>query len=221
MGKVKNESYVTVQGWMANELGLKGNELLIYAIIYGFSQDGENHFTGSLCYLSNWTNSTKQGVSKALKSLVNKGYLCKVDKVVNGVKFCEYYAKQSCGVCNKVAQGMQQSCIGGMQQSLTNNIDIYNIDNNLEREGEKQKRFSAPTLEDVKNYIAEMGYNMNAERFVDYYTANGWKVGKNNMKDWRAAVRGWNSRENVYSKQKQNGGYYKQIAQNKYNDLPF
>lgn len=56
---------------------------------------------------------------------------------------------------------------------------------------EPPKRFTAPTLEDVKAYCEERKNNVDAERFIDYYTANGWKVGKNPMKDWKAAVRSW------------------------------
>ena len=51
--------------------------------------------------------------------------------------------------------------------------------------------FNPPTEEEVKAYCLERKNNVDAERFVDYYTANGWKVGKNPMKDWRAAVRTW------------------------------
>ena len=56
----------------------------MYAIIYGFSQDGETRFTGSLQYLADWTNSTKQSCIKCLKSLVEKGYIIKHEKIVNG-----------------------------------------------------------------------------------------------------------------------------------------
>ena len=52
-------------------------------------------------------------------------------------------------------------------------------------------RFTPPTLEEVKAYCAERRNNVDAQRFVDYYTSNGWLVGKNKMKDWRAAVRTW------------------------------
>ena len=48
-----------------------------------------------------------------------------------------------------------------------------------------------PTIEDVKAYCNERGNRVDPERFIDYYTANGWKVGKNPMKDWKAAVRTW------------------------------
>lgn len=130
--KVKSENFVTIQGFMVKDLKLKGNELLIYAIIYGFSQTEGQVFNGSLQYLADWTNSTKQGVSKSLKLLVEKGCLQKNEKYINGVKFCEYYATKFNRVLNKVDGGMQQSLIGGIKQSLTNNIDIYKIDNNIE-----------------------------------------------------------------------------------------
>ena len=90
MSKVKNNVYVVIQGWYINELKLKGNELMVYSIIYGFCQDGESRFTGSLQYLADWTNSTKQGVMKVLKSLVEKKLIIKSEKFINNVKFCEY-----------------------------------------------------------------------------------------------------------------------------------
>lgn len=66
-------------------------------------------------------------------------------------------------------------------------------------------RFVPPTVEDVALYCAERRSHVNAEKFVDYYTANGWKVGKNPMKDWRAAVRQWERSEfteNDYQREK-------------------
>lgn len=51
--------------------------------------------------------------------------------------------------------------------------------------------FVPPTIEEVQAYITEKGYHISAEKFVDYYTSNGWQVGKNKMKDWKAAVRNW------------------------------
>lgn len=54
------------------------------------------------------------------------------------------------------------------------------------------KRFVKPSLEEVTAYVNEHGYKVDPERFMDYYEANGWKVGKNAMKDWKATVRNWN-----------------------------
>ena len=52
-------------------------------------------------------------------------------------------------------------------------------------------RFAPPTTEDVRQYIAEKGYQVDAERFVDFYASKNWMVGKNKMADWKAAVRNW------------------------------
>lgn len=59
------------------------------------------------------------------------------------------------------------------------------------RESKKRKRFTPPTLEEVQDYCRERDNNVDANRFIDYYTSNGWLVGKNKMKDWKAAVRTW------------------------------
>lgn len=83
-----------------------------------------------------------------------------------------------------------------------NDNDNVNVNDNV-NENEKEKsayalkkkreqvRFHAPTLSEVKDYCTERGNGVDAQRFIDYYTSNGWKVGKNSMKDWKAAVRTW------------------------------
>lgn len=58
-----------------------------------------------------------------------------------------------------------------------------------------RKRFEPPSVEEVDAYITEQNYHVDAQRFVDYYTSNGWKVGKNPMKDWKAAVRTWERKD--------------------------
>ena len=155
--KVKRENYICVHGWMVIDLGLKGNELLVYACIYGFSQAEDQVFSGSLQYLADWTNSTKQGVMKCLKSLVGKGYIIKGEKMINGVKFCEYHATKLNGVCNKVERGMQQSLMCGIKQSLPNNIVSDNTENNIGNNKESKK---AP-LKSFDELID--GYTENAE----------------------------------------------------------
>lgn len=56
-------------------------------------------------------------------------------------------------------------------------------------------RFTPPTLEEVKAYIAERGYTVNADAYFNHYESIGWKVGKNTMKNWRASVGKWQSQE--------------------------
>lgn len=186
--KVNNENFICIQGWMINELGLKGNELIIYAIIYGFSQAEGQVFNGSLQYLAEWTNSTKQGVIKNLKSLVDKGYIVKKEKMLNNVKFCEYYATKLNGVLNKVEWGGKQSLMGGIKQSLPNNININNIRNNKKYiyYGEYQNVFF--TEEQYKKLINEFpdDYKERIEKLSGYMQSTGKKY-----KDCLATIRNW------------------------------
>jgi hypothetical protein len=69
---------------------------------------------------------------------------------------------------------------------------ISSTDNSTGTAVPKQpKRFKPPSVDEVRAYCRERKNQVDAEKFVDYYTSNGWKVGKNNMKDWKAAVRTW------------------------------
>lgn len=70
------------------------------------------------------------------------------------------------------------------------------------KESKKKSRFAPPSILEVQNYIQEKGYTVNADAFMAYYESNGWKVGKNPMKDWKAALRTWQSREKEKSSAK-------------------
>lgn len=68
--------------------------------------------------------------------------------------------------------------------------------NPKERNTRVATRFTPPSVEEVQAYCTERGNNVDAQRFCDFYTSKGWKIGKNSMQDWRSAVRTWERREN-------------------------
>lgn len=74
---MQSKNFIVIHGWMINELNLKGNDLLVYALIYGFSQTDNQYYTGSLDYLAEWCNSTKQGIIKNLENLLSKDLIVK------------------------------------------------------------------------------------------------------------------------------------------------
>ena len=74
------------------------------------------------------------------------------------------------------------------------------INNPIEDKG-KTKRFAKPSPQEIKDYIEEKNLNVNPDQFYDYYESNGWMIGRNHMKDWKAALRQWNAREPSYSMQ--------------------
>ncbi len=87
-----------------------------------------------------------------------------------------------------------------------NALDKNKIREDIEEDKESikkaSKRFSPPSIDEVKAYCLERNNNVDAERFIDHYTANGWKVGKNSMKDWKAAVRTWEKTSDAKPAQK-------------------
>ena len=95
---------------MRTQLNLKGNDLLVYALIYGFSQTADQKFTGGLQYIADWCGATKQGVVKNLKNLMERGLIRKEE--INGrLIYCTTEFN------------------GTIQLSLTNNIDNKQINN--------------------------------------------------------------------------------------------
>lgn len=87
---MKDSDYITILAPMVSKLNLSGNNLIVFALIHGFTKDGEHEFTGSIDYISKWANISKQSVILTLKALTDAGYLNKKDDVINGVKFCRY-----------------------------------------------------------------------------------------------------------------------------------
>lgn len=72
-------------------------------------------------------------------------------------------------------------------------LEVKKVDcnNNIDNKKENNKRFTPPTVEEVRAYCIERNNNVDAERFVNYYESKGWLIGKTKMKSWKAAVRTW------------------------------
>ena len=125
-------AFFTVQAWMITKLHLKTVERDAFAIIYGFSQDGESDYHGSLSYMSALTGYSKQSLCNALKSLTEKQYILKEEFELCGVKVCRYKANLDLVKNLKGIQGTLmgiQGTLMGIQGTLTNNKVNNNIDN--------------------------------------------------------------------------------------------
>ena len=138
---MKDENYFTVQGWMINRLGLSGNELNIFAIIYGFSQDDASSFDGSSQYLADFCGISKVSTLGILSKLTEKGFILKTEKYVGKLKLCSY--KTTSGIENlpvkKLNHSGKETLSGGKEtypvggkETLPNNKYINNdISNNI------------------------------------------------------------------------------------------
>lgn len=158
MAKIKNENFIAIQGFMVKELGLSGNELIAYALIYGFSQDNESEFKGSLNYVAEWLNCSKTTAFNLLNKLADDGFIKKTEKTINGVKFCNYSAvkpddeelkkiklrkqirkekektersSKKLNTCSKKYNGCSKNLNGGVQKVDIHNNNIDNIKDNI------------------------------------------------------------------------------------------
>ena len=95
-----------------------------------------------------------------------------------------------------------------VHQSVIKILTKYNLNNKsetvevVETARKTVKRFSPPSTIDVSNYCNERRNNVDAESFYDFYTSKNWMIGKNKMKDWKAAVRTWEKKDNKREKSK-------------------
>lgn len=106
---------------------------------------------------------------------------------------------------NNQTGGKEEESKNCTQQINNNNNNILE-DNSMEDSGKKKKgsaegkrketRFTPPTIDEVTEYVREKAYTFSPERFHAYYQSNGWRVGRNPMKDWKAACRTWQTKEN-------------------------
>lgn len=115
----------------------------------------------------------------------------------------------------QAAAGLDTRCIHDVSKADTE-VRLGKDRLGKESIGKSSKRFTPPSKEEVEAYITEKGYHVDAERFIDYYTANGWMVGKNHMKDWKATIRNWERRESenpVSTKPKSNNPFLEMLEQ--------
>ena len=154
----------------------------------------------------------ESAITSALKELRERGYLTITKKLPNETEsgrieyiydIYELPQSQPLEKQGTEKQGVENQ---GLEfQGVENPVQLNKDRLNKEKRITDNKRFIAPTLEEVQAYCQERGNTVDPERFIDYYSSNGWKVGKNPMKDWRAAVRTWE--KNGYSQKQKETGY--------------
>lgn len=214
---VRSDNHITIDGWMINELELSGSELIVYGLIWGFSQTENQWCTASQAYIARWANISTRGLRKILDKLEEKGLLIKETTTCKKGLESKYRAirpsaedQEADG--NKVPIRPEQSSYPDgnkvpirWEQSSYNNIED-NIDNNIADIKENKKRktepFKKPTLEEVTAYIQERKSPIDSERFYAYYESVGWIVGKKPMKNWKMAVITWEKRLEAERKEK-------------------
>lgn len=158
---MRDENYYVINGFMRNRLELKGVALNVFAIIWGFSQDGESEFTGSRQYLCDFTGATPPTVDKALKDLIEQGLLIKKTETRNGVIFNSYKVNLECfsnfTPYKETLYPPIKKLYTPYKETLHNNIIINKEDNkeDIKKEVKKESCFNEFENEEVKNALLD------------------------------------------------------------------
>lgn len=163
-------------------------------------------FITSLDNLAFETGLTKMQVRTAIKKLkLTHEITCETTSRYSTITVNNYNLYQQSNTQDNTQITYKQHT-DNIRVTLTNNDNNVNNENNILLGNTKNKNFIIPSLDEIKNYCIERDNNIDANRFYDYYSSKGWMVGKNKMKDWKAAIRNWernNFCSNPISEQKQ------------------
>ena len=189
---ISNGTYITIQGWMRTDLKLSGNELIVHAIIYGFSQNKQGEFTGSAQYLADWVGCTRRTVMTILNKLVEEKLISKTELILNNnEKRVSYQAERGCektsqGVknfhrgCEKISQGGVKNFHRGCEK-ISHNITIDK--NNKYTYGNNNVHSCSESLEETPEefferawqyYPNKRGKGQVSEKSKERLMSHGW-----------------------------------------------
>ena len=188
MERIVKGIWIPIEIWQNRSLSW--NEKILLMEIDSFTAKDRE------CYISNEYIAELLGVSvswasKCLSHLLELG-LVRVVKFDGRKRYVE-------STIQFKADLNESSMQDGTKVQHTNNNEYIN-NNSLYKKG--SSRFQKPTIEEIRQYCLEKGYNVDAEQFFNFYESKGWVVGKSPMKNWRAAVSTWNKREKEIPRRK-------------------
>lgn len=189
---MKEDTYVVIQAFMLNDLHLKGNELIVYAVIYGYTQDGEHWYYGTRGHLAEWCGATRGTVSNCLKSLLDKGYIRKREVERLGVIESHYQAVRE--ILNPLPK-INTPPIKNCDTPLSKISSINNKELNT-------KEIVVPTRADVERFMEDNGADAGyAELFYAHYDSQGWrKCNGLPLVNWKASAWAWLKKDGISKK---------------------
>lgn len=169
--KIREDNFFTIQGWMVTELGLKGNALMLYAIIYGFSQTANTRFTGSVDYLCSWLGGvSRPTVINTLDSLVDQGLLTKESVTKGALIYNSYTAvRTSKKTLPDEETTSKKILFDASKKTLLNNNSNNNIENPLPTvEGEQAPSSRKSSYKDILSADDNKYVKEALEKFLHY-----------------------------------------------------
>jgi hypothetical protein len=175
----KPNYYAVIPADVRYNKNLSPNSKLLYAEITALcNMNGK--CTASTQYFCKLYEVSRVSIQKWLKILEDNNYIKRVN----------IYKPDSKQIETRVITLVKSS----IKEKLTDNNNI-NINNTNLTDSNRKAFFKKPSVNDIVDYCKERNNNIDAEAFIDFYESKDWKIGKNKMKNWKAAVRTWERRE--------------------------
>ncbi len=178
-------------------LGLKGSDLIVFAIIHGFSQKNGGCYYGGNDMLAEMAGMTEKGVRQVLHRMLESGYLVREPIRKNGKDMYAYSTGEKySGVAGEFRSGVRGKKVPRTGEKYSpNNKDI--TETTSPKNNKTTTSFVVPSVNDVKQYAESIGHpEFDAVHFVNYYTATGWRLkGGQPIKNWNACVNDWIRRD--------------------------
>ena len=175
--------------------GLTGNALLVFAVLDGYSQNRQGCYYGTREYLCEVVGVSRRTLMEILRKLEEDGFITSTERPGKSTLYT------TCDLSERGAdfsKGGQILHGRGADFAPDNNSDNASTSRSPLSPGAcaREDKFVAPTVEEVRSYAEAEGYTLvDAAAFWGHYQSVGWKVGSKPMKEWKAAVVGWNARE--------------------------
>ena len=215
----KKSYYAVIPANVRYDESLPPNAKLLYGEITALC-NAEGYCWASNKYFAELYGVSPITISRWINSLVSRGYIASQIIYKEGTKQID---KRYIQICYEPINEIVNTPINEIvKDNITTINNTFNNTNEYIDKSDKptRKRFIPPTLEEVQAYCNERGNNVDAERFINHYTSNGWKVGKNKMQDWKAAVRTWekNGYDNKPTEQKSSNPFLKMLEEGAFDE---
>lgn len=154
----------------------------------------------SLIKLSADWGCDRKTVKKFLNLLVKDEMIelktCRIGTIIKVLNYNDYQSISK----DEIPSQLPNKLDDGMDNGMDCTMDTTKKDKKCNKEKNKESsHFTPPTVDEVRKYCIERKNYVDAERFVDFYEAKGWMVGRNKMKDWKASIRTWEKKDGRYN----------------------
>ena len=200
MTENKKSYFAVIPANIRYDESLPPNAKLLYGEITALC-NAEGYCWASNKYFAELYGVSIVSISKWISVLADRGYISSEIVYKEGTKQID---GRYITIVNEPIKEKFNTPIKEMFKDNTTSSNTTTNTTNEYKDKPTAKRFTPPSLEEVKAYCIERHNSVDAERFIDYYTSNGWMVGKNKMKDWKSAVRTWE--RNGFSNKQQGSG---------------